>query len=80
LASIALDGRWVLYGLMGGAMLESFNLGQMLMKRIQLLPTTLKTRSDEYKKSLLQDMKEEVFPRVLDNTFKVQIFETFDLS
>lgn len=46
LASLSMDGRWVLYGLMGGARLTNDKfLGLMLRKRIQLLSTTLRARS-----------------------------------
>jgi len=46
LASIAVDGRWVLYGLMGGASVSNDKfLGLLLRKRVQLLPTTLRARS-----------------------------------
>ena len=46
LASIAMDGRWVLYGLMGGpkASNDKF-LALMLRKRVQLLSSTLRARS-----------------------------------
>lgn len=53
IAALALDGRWVLYGTMGGTKVENFDLGALIAKRGALLSTTLKTRSKEYKKSLL---------------------------
>ena len=44
LKSIATDGRWVLYGLMGGAKVDGPFLAQLLRKRVQLLSTTLRAR------------------------------------
>ena len=46
------DGRWVLYGLLSGGKID-MNLGDLLMKRIKLISTTLKTRSKEYKDELI---------------------------
>jgi tumor protein p53-inducible protein 3 len=47
LASIATDGRWILYGLLGGANVEGGFLGALLRKRISLISTTLRSRSLE---------------------------------
>ena len=43
-----IDSKWVLFGLLSGGK-TNLNLAQLLGKRIQLIPTTLKTRSKEYK-------------------------------
>ena len=43
--SLTVDGRWVLYGLMGGAKIDGPLFGKFLMKRIQLLASTLRARS-----------------------------------
>jgi len=51
--SIAVDGRWVLYGLMGGAKVEGPVLAGLLRKRVQLLSSTLRARSLTYKKELV---------------------------
>lgn len=46
IASIGMDGRWVLYGLMGGARVTNDKfLGLLLRKRVQLLSSTLRARS-----------------------------------
>ena len=47
------DGRWILYGTMGGGNVNGPLLRKLLHKRIALLPTTLRTRSDEYKAELV---------------------------
>lgn len=52
LASIKVDGRWVLIGILGGAEIEKFNLMDVLLKRIQLTGTLLTPRTDEYKAAL----------------------------
>ncbi len=45
--SLATDGRWVLYGLLGGPKVEGNILRYLLSKRGQLLSTTLRARSLE---------------------------------
>ena len=51
----------MLYGSMGGRIVNNFDLGSLVGKRIQLLTTTLKTRSTEYKKKLLSEMAKHFF-------------------
>ena len=46
------DGKWTLYGLLGGANIDGPLLSIMLRKRLRLEATTLKSRSKEYKKDL----------------------------
>ncbi len=53
-ASLAIDGIWVLYGSMGGRIVDNFDLGALVAKRGALMTTTLKTRSNGYKKELLE--------------------------
>jgi NADPH:quinone reductase-like Zn-dependent oxidoreductase len=60
-AALAFDGRWVLYGFLGGADIANFNLRPMLMKRLSLLVTSLKSRSDDYKRELLAALSATVF-------------------
>merc|ERR1712130_823556 len=52
LASLATDGRWVVYGLMGGAEVSGPVLGGVLRKRASVIGTTLRSRSDDYKAQL----------------------------
>ena len=41
---LAVDGRWVLYGLLGGGNVTGNLLGDLLKKRGSLIATTLKNR------------------------------------
>lgn len=54
LQSISVDGRWLLIGGMGGYQIEKLNLQVLLRKRIQLIGSTLRTRSVEDKIDLTQ--------------------------
>ena len=42
--SVAVDGRWILYGLLGGNNVSGNLLGPVLKKRVSLIGTTLKSR------------------------------------
>ena len=47
------------------------------MKRIQLISTTLKTRSDEYKSNLIQDFSKTALEGFDKGILKPIIFKTF---
>lgn len=53
--SLAIDGKWILYGLITGGLVENFNLASLLHKRISLINTTLRSRPDEFKKNLIEE-------------------------
>lgn len=43
--SLAVEGRWIVYGLLGGGNVSGNLLGNVLRKRASLIGTTLKSRS-----------------------------------
>ena len=43
---LAMDGRWIIYGLMGGAKVNTINLAKLMSKRAHIKYSTLKNRSD----------------------------------
>lgn len=53
MCSFVTDGRWVLYGTLGGAKVEGGLFGKLLAKRGTLLATTLRSRADDYKADLV---------------------------
>jgi len=53
LASLAVGGRLVLIGLMGGAKAE-IGLGQLLVRRLQVIGSTLRARSDDDKAEIVK--------------------------
>ena len=53
LAVLALDGRLVIIGLMGGAKVEA-NLATLLLKRVHVIGSTLRTRSLEQKAAIVR--------------------------
>eukprot|EP01016_Furgasonia_blochmanni_P015692 TRINITY_DN1869_c0_g1_i14.p4 TRINITY_DN1869_c0_g1~~TRINITY_DN1869_c0_g1_i14.p4 ORF type:complete len:134 (+),score=31.91 TRINITY_DN1869_c0_g1_i14:854-1255(+) len=54
---IKMDGRWVIYGLLGGPKIENLNFGEIFRKRVSLTTTTLRNRSDDYKSQLVNEFK-----------------------
>ncbi|HLR59446.1 MAG TPA: NAD(P)H-quinone oxidoreductase [Pseudogracilibacillus sp.] len=77
--SIAVEGRIVLIGLLGGARVENFNLNHILAKRIQVTGTLLNPRSDQYKADLVKDLvdsslnlfKSGDLKPIVDSTYKL---------
>src|SRR5699024_1189979 len=59
LNSIAVDGRWVLIGVLGGNKVEKVNLMSLMSKRIHLKGTLLTPRSDAYKRQLTEEFAEK---------------------
>ena len=80
LASIAIDGRWVLIGTLGGTTVESLDLRVLLQKRIQLIGTLLTPRSDEYKARLTQEFMETIDPYFETGAIRPIIDRTFPLA
>jgi len=61
-ASVAVDGRWVLIGVLGGQTVNEVNLFDLMKKRVQLTGTLLTPRSDEYKSDLTKDFVTHALP------------------
>ncbi|GAA0590952.1 NAD(P)H-quinone oxidoreductase [Virgibacillus siamensis] len=60
--SIAVDGRWILIGMLGGAQLEEVSLWELMSKRIQLTGTLLTPRDDQYKADLTAEFVSKALP------------------
>jgi putative PIG3 family NAD(P)H quinone oxidoreductase len=73
---MALDGRWVLIGLMGGREAK-LDLAQVLAKRVQLLGSTLRSRDDQFKADLLSDLGQQVWPLFAEGRLIPQLAKAF---
>lgn len=80
LNSIAVDGRWILIGLLGGSNIDNFNMWELMDKRIQLIGTLLTPRSDAYKSKLTKEFVDTVMPLFKDKKIKPIIDSTFMLE
>lgn len=81
-SSLAIDGRWVLYGTMGGRAVEGDLLGKLLSKRGHLLASLLRSRSLQYKGDLVKAFTGRVLPYFSDQpvTLRPVIDSTFSLD
>lgn len=79
-ASIKTDGRWILIGTLGGAIVEKVNLGVFLQKRIAIQGTLLTPRSDQYKAELTNEFVKKVMPYFENNSIKPIIDTTFSFG
>ncbi|XP_030167415.1 quinone oxidoreductase PIG3 isoform X2 [Prionailurus viverrinus] len=59
---LALDGRWVLYGLMGGNDINGPLLSKLLFKRGSLITTLLRSRDEKYKQMLVEAFTKQILP------------------
>lgn len=76
---LALDGRWVVIGLMGGREAK-LDLGKLLVKRIQLIGSTLRTRSADYKAGLLARMEQRLWPLFESGELRPMVAKTFSFE
>lgn len=76
LKMMAVDGRWVNIGLMGGRRVE-LDLAQLLGKRVQIIGSTLRTRDNDFKAALIQSLKDQVWPMFAAGKLTPQAEEVF---
>ena len=59
---IAMDGRIVALGMLGGRFTEGFDSSPFIMKRLTLFGSTLRNRPQPFKEALLADFNREIWP------------------
>lgn len=72
------DGRVVLLALMSGGVCEKLDVAPVLMKRLRLEGTTLRSRSLEYQRELRDRFVEEALPGIVDGKHKVAVEKVFN--
>lgn len=80
MSSLAVDGRWILIGTLGGSTVESVNLAQLMAKRIQLTGTLLTPRSDQYKADLAQEFSATTFEQFKTGQLKPIVDQVFEFT
>lgn len=80
--ALAEDGRWVVFGLMGGTKVDDPNaLGKILRKRAAILGTTLRSRDIEYRARLVSDFEAATAPLFADGRLKMmKVDSTFPMD
>lgn len=76
--SLAVGGRLVIIGLMGGRSAE-LDLGRMLVKRLSVQATTLRARPVEEKSQIASEVAEHVWPLVERGTIRPVVDRTMEL-
>lgn len=81
LATLAVDGRLIVIGTLGGATVaEGFSLGALLAKRIHIIGTTLRSRSVEEKTALTRDFAAFAMPRFEDGRLRPVVDSVYDFE
>jgi len=75
---LSLDGRMVLLALLGGIQVPNLNIMNLLVKRLQITGSTLRSRHPSYKVKLTQALKEFAWPLFEDQSFKPIIDSVYD--
>ncbi|HEX9655129.1 MAG TPA: NAD(P)H-quinone oxidoreductase, partial [bacterium] len=79
LACLAIKGRVILLGLLGGAKVEA-NLSNIMRKRVQIIGTVLRGRSLEEKMMLTAEFQKQVLPLFESGKIKPVIDRVFPLE
>lgn len=80
LKSIAVDGRWVLIGTLGGSKVKEVEIFDLMKKRIQLKGTLLTPRPHDYKAKLSQEFAYNILPLMAQGKIKTLIHEVVDFD
>ncbi|WP_218838246.1 NAD(P)H-quinone oxidoreductase [Bacillus sp. FJAT-45350] len=75
--SICKGGRWVLLGLLGDSKIENFDLGIILQKNINLIGSTLRSKSADFKIQLTQDFEQFSKDRFENDRLRTVIDKVF---
>lgn len=76
---MAVDGRWVMIGLMGGRQ-ATLDLAKVLVKRLQLTGSTLRTRNADFKAGLLARMEQRLWPLFESGQLKPLVARTYSFD
>ncbi|AMA71844.1 NAD(P)H-quinone oxidoreductase [Aneurinibacillus thermoaerophilus] len=78
LSSLAIDGRLIIIGIMGGSKVPALDLGQLLRRRLQVIGTALRSRSVADKIALTKEFTSFAMPRFQDGRLKPIIDSVWD--
>ena len=70
LQSLAVDGRLVILALMGGSRAKEVNLGLVLIKRLRIIGSTLRSRSLDYRARLAEEFVQRWLPKFCTGDLK----------
>ncbi|MGQ9799215.1 MAG: NAD(P)H-quinone oxidoreductase [Ignavibacterium sp.] len=76
--SLTRDGRLILLATLSGGNVEDFDLRQILVKRLKIIGSTLRSRTLEYQIKLTKDFKEFAYDKISSGRIKPVIDKIFD--
>ena len=76
---LGLEGKLIIIGLMSG-MEANINLGHLMMNRQRIIGSTIRARSVELKKIVMNELYEKVWPFIESGQIKPVIHEVLDIS
>eukprot|EP01083_Nonionella_stella_P066956 176749_1 len=77
---IGVDGRWVVFGLMGGATVNQFSIAKILRKRVRFEGTLLRARSLGYKGELVKSFIQHVYNSLESGKIRPLIDSVFPME
>jgi NADPH2:quinone reductase len=80
IAALAIDGRLVEIGMMGGKTMASVDLGEVLRRRLTITGSTLRVRTIAQKGAIAGDLRREVWPLLDSGRVRPLIYRTFPLA
>ncbi|MCH8180842.1 MAG: NAD(P)H-quinone oxidoreductase [Proteobacteria bacterium] len=80
LGALTRDGRLLLIGFMGGVQVEGFNLMPILLKRLVVTGSTLRSRTASEKAAIAQGLRERVWPALSAGRCLPHVCQTFPLE
>ncbi len=75
--SIGIDGQWIVLAFMGGRYAQQFDFAKLLMKRVHLMGSTLRARSNDYKGQLVREFADAFLPLFPSGKLKPIIDKTY---
>ena len=76
---LVIDGSVVIIGLMGGRS-APLDIGRLLVKRIRVIGSTLRSRSNADKAILIAQLREKVWPGLADGSLKPVIHRVYPIQ
>lgn len=76
---LQIDGRLVLISTLGGSKCKQVRLSKIMSKRLQIIGTTLRSRSDKYKTQLTQEFASFALPLIQEQKIRPVIDRIFPI-
>lgn len=76
--ALAMDGHLVCLGFLGGSYLEGASLAPLVMKRLHITGTTLRSRDQAYREALVADFRNDIWPQFANGTLRPVVDMIYD--